>query len=389
MLINYLNAVTIDIIKKCDFVPIRDRAGNYIINSYQRVFRKLTASDHQYIEILYLDILNEENIKSSFFNNMPFFERIAVTDIYRVFVCVSYPDNAKINAAKELKKHADAKKINLTNIVVDLTNKDVTCYNDSDQECEYESILRDRLNDDLSSFATLGNIKELVEENDSYPTIEEVTQKTPAIYIITAINVFLWLLGLFFVLTSGENIIQNFGIKDTSAIIEGEYWRLFTAMFLHLDFEHLLFNSIMLVILGISIERLFGTKKFLFIYLVSGIMGNIAGFAFSSFNSLGASGAILGLGGALTYVWFVNKRAFIGSRRYIVLLFYTFYAIFMGFANPGVDNLGHIGGFLGGILCAGIVWTEENNKSSTKRRTIFTYILIALASIGILKRFIN
>lgn len=388
MLINYLNAVTIDIIKKCDFVPLRDRAGNYIMNNYQRVFRKLTASDHQYIEVLYLDILKEEDVKNSFFNNMPFLERTAATDIYRVFVCVSYPDNAKINAAKELKKHADAKKINLVNIVVDITNKNVTTYNDSDQECEYESILRDRLNDDLSSFETLDNIKEIVEDNDSYPTIKEVTQKIPATYALTVINVFLWLLGLFFVVAFGENIIQKFGIKNTFAIIDGEYWRLFTPIFLHLDFRHLLFNSIMLFILGTSTEKIFGTKKFLFIYLISGIMGNIAGFAFSSFNSLGASGAILGLGGALTYIWVVNRRAFLGSRRYITLLFYTFFAIFMGFTTPRVDNLGHIGGFIGGILCAGIVWTQAQNQSF-KRKTMFTYILIALASIGVLKRFIN
>ena len=92
-----------------------------------------------------------------------------------------------------------------------------------------------------------------------------------------------------------------FGAKVNELVVQGEYWRLFTAMFLHIGLLHLFFNSYALYLYGPAVEKLFGKVKFLVIYIVSGLMGSLLSYLFSPNPAAGASGAIFGLMGSLLY----------------------------------------------------------------------------------------
>jgi rhomboid protease GluP len=148
------------------------------------------------------------------------------------------------------------------------------------------------------------------------------------------------------------------GWKDNLLIFLGnEYWRLLTAIFLHGGIAHLLMNSFSLYVVGPDTERVYGTWRFVGVYLLSGIAGSALSYTFSPNPSVGASGAIFGLVGALI-VFFYTTRQILGDfgrsqlqgLGAILLINLVF-----GFTTPGIDNLGHIGGLIGGMIAGWIL----------------------------------
>lgn len=146
----------------------------------------------------------------------------------------------------------------------------------------------------------------------------------------------------------GGSTIRAFGLSR-SGILEGEYYRFFTSMFLHSGIAHLVSNSIFLYYFGFKAECLLGRGRFLTLYLLSGLMGGIFSVVFHDVLAIGASGAIYGLLGAMLIL---TKKY--GSKytqmNYGTMLLLAFASISFGFLDMGVDNFAHIGGFLGGIL---------------------------------------
>lgn len=144
------------------------------------------------------------------------------------------------------------------------------------------------------------------------------------------------------------------GAKYNPLILDGQVWRLFTAMFLHIGIIHLLFNLFALNFLGPMVEGYFGHWRFAVIYFIGGLFGSLASYAFSPAPSAGASGAVFGLAGATT-VYFLRYRNNFGERGQSMLQ--SMFAIIginlvFGFATSGIDNWGHIGGLIGGALVA-------------------------------------
>lgn len=135
-------------------------------------------------------------------------------------------------------------------------------------------------------------------------------------------------------------------------IATGEYWRLFTAMFLHVGLTHLAFNSVGLFILGVQVERLFGHYRFTAIYILAGLSGSVASFAFNTTGiAAGASGAIFGVFGALVAFFVVRRNLMgeMGRQTLTGLLVLLAINLFYGFASPGIDNFAHMGGFVSGF----------------------------------------
>ena len=142
------------------------------------------------------------------------------------------------------------------------------------------------------------------------------------------------------------------GAKVNVLIALGDYWRLVTPMFLHIGVMHLLVNSYALYALGPEVEALFGRARFLSIYLLSGVAGNVMSYAFTPNLSAGASTAIFGLVGA-EMVFFYRQREKLGAfgqRRLINILSIVAINLLIGVSSGAVDNFGHAGGFIGGIL---------------------------------------
>ncbi len=146
----------------------------------------------------------------------------------------------------------------------------------------------------------------------------------------------------------GEEILTQFGLSRWG-IEAGQYYRFFTCMFLHGGLLHLASNGVYLYYFGVRAERLLGTGKFLVLYLVSGLCGGLLSVAFSGGGiSIGASGAIYGLLGAMLLLTKKHGSRYTGMN-YATMLLLAATAICFGFLEPGVDNMAHIGGLLGGM----------------------------------------
>ncbi len=149
-------------------------------------------------------------------------------------------------------------------------------------------------------------------------------------------------------------VLINLGAKVNLLIYEGQTWRLFTAMFLHIGVLHLLFNLYALYALGPMVEGYFGHWRFLAIYLLGGLFGSLASYAFSPAISAGASGAIFALAGAIT-VYFLRYHENFGARGRSILQSMAVIIginLVFGFVGQGIDNWGHIGGLIGGAVVA-------------------------------------
>ena len=183
-----------------------------------------------------------------------------------------------------------------------------------------------------------------------------------------------------------DNLIQwgaNYGPKTTN----GEWWRMFTAMFLHIGILHLLFNMVALWNVGSFMERVLGTAGFVVLYPLAGLLGSVASVAWNPFAvSAGASGAIFGLyGGLLAFL--VRHRgttsyASLAALRTNTLAFLGFNLLY-GFVQEGIDMAAHLGGLAGGLLC-GFVLTQPLSQASRARRYVRSALvgLIGLLLIG-------
>lgn len=192
----------------------------------------------------------------------------------------------------------------------------------------------------------------------------------PIIFLIVA-NILIFIAGVAVKYKTGADYIQAFGIQDNALIMKGEVWRLVTSMFLHGGLAHLVGNMMFLMWIGRSLYPHYSNGHIWTIYLLSGLAGNVLGLVFSDYLSLGASGAIMGLGGAMFYRMLFDKDAkqFRHLGNFASLALSVIFNLVFGLIVPGIDNYGHFGGFIGGFLCAMVIAktsgrharTEDNN----------------------------
>ncbi|MGY4690286.1 rhomboid family intramembrane serine protease [Salibacterium sp. K-3] len=157
----------------------------------------------------------------------------------------------------------------------------------------------------------------------------------------------------------------EFGAKYNPALLDGEWWRLFTSMFLHIGVFHLVMNSLALFYIGGAVERMYGTARFIVIYITAGIFGSLASFAFNEQVSAGASGAIFGCFGALLYFGLIHRALFFRTMGLNVLFILGINLAF-GFAVPAVDNGAHIGGLAGGFLASALLHLPRHGRRWTQ-----------------------
>ncbi|TFD92288.1 rhomboid family intramembrane serine protease [Jeotgalibacillus sp. R-1-5s-1] len=187
---------------------------------------------------------------------------------------------------------------------------------------------------------------------------------------------------MFFILeqaggSTNPYVLIEYGAKYNPLIIEGEWWRLITPIFLHIGILHLLMNSLALYFLGPIVERIYGRFRFLLIYLTAGFTGSVMSFLFTESISAGASGAIFGLFGALLYFGIRKPGLFFRTMGANVLVIILINLVF-GFSIPGIDNAGHIGGLLGGFLTAGAAALPKS-RSNAGIQLIFAIAVIIVS----------
>lgn len=166
--------------------------------------------------------------------------------------------------------------------------------------------------------------------------------------ILVAANVLVYictsLVGSSFIETDYE-IMRTFGQYNLN-VFEGQYWQLISSMFVHADIIHLGLNMLFLLIFGLRAEELFTTEEYFFVYMLSGISGNIMTlFLMSPYTvSVGASGAIFGMYGAgLIYMRKTFGQSIVGALLYAFLLL-------MLSTGIGVNIVAHFGGLAAGLI---------------------------------------
>ncbi len=172
------------------------------------------------------------------------------------------------------------------------------------------------------------------------------------VMVLLFTNVAIYIAGVILSATRGYDPLMRWGILDGTLVRQGQLWRLFTAMFLHADMAHVFGNMYLLLMLGRVLDGQYSGKRFLFVYFTSGLCGSLLSCTFSHARSLGASGAIMGLGGALVCMLLFDKHKeyLRHGMLYANLAFLVIFNLGYGLFNTGIDNYGHFGGFICGFL---------------------------------------
>ena len=186
------------------------------------------------------------------------------------------------------------------------------------------------------------------------------SSKTPIVtYTLMVITI------VIFALSGGgydTTTLVEFGANVGSLVRGGEIYRLISCIFLHAGIMHIVLNMYSLYVVGPKVEDFFGKWKFLLIYFLSGISASLLSIGLNGeVVSVGASGAIFGLFGALVYFGY-SYRGYIGTMIRSQIVPVVLYNLVMGFFIPGIDMWGHIGGLVGGFIIANMIGTIENKK---------------------------
>lgn len=199
-------------------------------------------------------------------------------------------------------------------------------------------------------------------------------RSSPVTFLFFGINiglfVLMWLAGGMGAMQADEEVLIGFGAKQNELIKnQREYWRLVTCVFLHIGFLHIFFNNYALWVVGQEIERLYGSARFVVLYLAAGIAASIASYYFSPTHpSAGASGALFGLFGVLGTFAFRYRKEIPGTissaikRRVLPLILIN---LVFGFSVTGIDNAAHVGGLVAGALLCLIVPYKRPGENAT------------------------
>ncbi len=204
-----------------------------------------------------------------------------------------------------------------------------------------------------------------VAQNDFWARQEHIYKTAYITIALFVINVLIFILC-----NIGMDWMYDRGAMVTGAVLgNGEFYRLFTAIFLHADVEHLFNNMLLLALAGAIVENYTGHFFFIVLYLVSGLFGNIISMGYESLNglswvSVGASGAINGIVGFVVTWIYINRRFYVRNRNVIFRLMLLAGFVVNGcFFQQGANTAAHLGGLLAGIAFGIVnIVLLKNNK---------------------------
>ncbi|MCR5674426.1 MAG: rhomboid family intramembrane serine protease [Lachnospiraceae bacterium] len=183
-------------------------------------------------------------------------------------------------------------------------------------------------------------------------------RRSPVTFLLVAVNIVVFVLETIAGGSTKTQVALLFGAQTTPHLAAGQYWRLFTAMFLHFGITHLACNMISLINLGPAIERVYGKARYLCIYFCAGLAGNLLTVGWEMHTqefavSAGASGAIFGLFGAYAALALIpSMRQFLSLRGIVITLVLN---LAYGMTYRSVNMAAHAGGMIGGALIAAVM----------------------------------
>ena len=179
-------------------------------------------------------------------------------------------------------------------------------------------------------------------------------------YLLIALNVILYVIPV--ISNSYDFIINNFFVFGP-LIKAGQYYRIITGAFLHGGILHLAFNCYALYVIGSQLESYLGKVRYLIIYLFSAVTASLFSIIFNSNPSIGASGAIFGLMGALVYFGY-HYRVYLGNVLKSQIIPLILFNLLIGALSTGIDNFAHIGGLIGGLLITSALGIKYKSSTS-------------------------
>lgn len=181
-----------------------------------------------------------------------------------------------------------------------------------------------------------------------YPMVSLIIFIHILLYLATAVPVFPS--RYIFELLSGVNLY----------IMNGEYWRLLTPIFMHAGFAHMLFNSFSLVLFGPALEQLLGRTKFTLLYLATGIAANVATLTLEplTYTHVGSSGAIFGLFGFYIAI-IVFRKAMLSRENSQTIMTIAIIGVVMTFVQSNINITAHIFGLIAGFLVGAALFNKR------------------------------
>lgn len=282
---------------------------------------------------------------------------------------------------KTIKKNTFSFNMNMLNLLLD-TGENVKGFSDKNIETVKVSRINDFKKNKVVSefFPKVKNaiLNEQMDPVEFFKLTEDMNQKTiknekklarifsnkkPAItYAILVLNVMIFVFGIAY--GHQNDMINMFG-NNYLLVRNGEFYRLFTCMFLHSNLLHLVCNMYALWMLGPTVERYYGRLKYSFVYIASGLLGSLFSCAFMGENSIsiGASGAIFGLMGSIAYFTFYYRATLQGTvRNQIIPVIVA--NLLIGVLVPGIDMSAHIGGLVAGFLASMAIGIGDKGRKS-------------------------
>ena len=205
--------------------------------------------------------------------------------------------------------------------------------------------------------------------------------EAPATVILVGINVLIYLVTVYQgsgIGRPGGELFLDGALIGKAIEVQGDWYRLVTAMFLHGSLLHLLFNMLALFWLGSVVEQALGTPRYLAVYFVAGLAGSAGALVFSSpfAVTVGASGAIFGVMGALLILEYRATGSLAGQAMMLIIV-----NLAITFAIPGISKGGHLGGLVGGVLVS--LALDEGRRRRIRGLGPALAVVVGLASIAV------
>ena len=183
---------------------------------------------------------------------------------------------------------------------------------------------------------------------------------------------------------ANRDVLLAFGASCRPYFLAGEYWRAVMPMFLHLTLVHLLLNLYALCLFGPELERLSGCGPFALTYVSAGTGGSLGSMLMSRQIGAGASGAVLGICGALLVTRYVRPNG-LSEREYVLfgrpLILTVAITLAFGWIVPGIDNWAHIFGLLAGAAVGWFLFTNRQHVDEARAGLLRSPLIIALTTI--------
>ena len=355
---------------------IKEKSYNPIVlhGAKNEIWLENLEEDYKIVRIVSNYIHNDEQFEFDIFRTKQIMKRIKKKtfslNLNTLSIFLNLGDNV----------HFDENSFKDNLIAVDVKEiKDLEKYQSVTKYFPDITVNTDFKEEGLSLFIKLTEEINKKNHEENVKTEDIFTPKKPIVtYALIAINIILFL--LMYVLGKGSEdtyTLVRFGANVPSFIKAGEYYRLITSAFLHIGTLHLICNNYALYVIGTQLESFLGKAKFLTVYLVSAVSGNLLSLLFANGISAGASGAIFGLLGSLLYFGY-HYRVYLGNLIHSQIIPVIIINLLIGFVLPGIDNAAHIGGLIGGILITMALGLKYKSKKSDRiNGIILTTIFIA------------